>query len=73
MNAASWLPCPFCATPIKKAATEEQFQHAGSTHWGTIIFTACGCFQERWTYGDYGTKDAIEKKARRIWNNRPTP
>lgn len=66
-----WFPCPFCATPIKLADTQESHRHAGNTCWHTTIIMKCGCFQERWTRSDYGTKEGIEEDARRVWNTRP--
>ena len=47
-----------------------QFEHAGSTHWGATVFTKCDCFQERWSWGDYGEKEAVLAEAKSVWNNR---
>ncbi len=65
-----FLPCPFCAVPVKMVDVMPQFEHAGSTHWGVTVFTKCPCFEERWTWSNYGDKESILAKAKSIWNCR---
>jgi hypothetical protein len=63
--------CPMCGAEVEWVETEESFKHAGSTYWRTVISTLCDCFQERWGWGDYGTKKTVQAEALTIWNRRP--